>query len=88
MSRGDARDDERSPKIGGHPFFALLFIRAVDHPISHADICLSKITFLLMPANNVPHICWLIGAAQEGREHSVAGYTKVGRKKMGKGGRS
>lgn len=33
----------------------LLFIRAVDRPISHADICLSKITFLLMPVD-VPRL--------------------------------
>lgn len=39
----------------GTSFLALLFIRAVDRTISHADICLSKITFLLMPAN-VPRV--------------------------------
>lgn len=45
---------------------ALLFIRTVDRPISHADICLSKITFLLM-AVNVPCLCRVIEGTS-GRE--------------------
>lgn len=60
MNRGDACGDARD-RNRGTSFFALLFIRAVDRPISHADICLSKITFLLMSAN-VPRLLQLIGA--------------------------
>lgn len=54
----------------------LLFIRAVDHPISHAGICLSKITFLLMSVN-VSRLCRVIDTGVRRLHKSGKGENRI-----------
>lgn len=71
---------------GDHRSSALLFIRAVDRPISHADICLSKITFLLMSASTSANRCNM----REGMKHALGEFESGDdeKKKGRKGGQS
>lgn len=82
--RGEGIDNAVSNR--GTRSSTLLFIRAVDRPISHADICLSKITFLLMSVN-VPRPCRLIRGSENRRLRGQRGEHGKSNRKLGNGDR-